>query len=888
VSTPHAGIVGAPKQVHAASQLPGGNSGPHGLGGAAPTDQIGDFIARVLPWPQHGEPGYINLHWFSPNGPGMRGRAHTKLEDFLSMVQRSVTNPGVMKDIYFCLSSQSEHGKPYDGHLSAIRNQCNVIALKSIWLDIDVKPDKGYSTVEAADIALATFCADASLPPPSAIVHSGGGMHVYWISDRPLTKLEWQSYAEGLKALTKEHGLKCDAAVTTDSARVLRVPGTFNYKTDPPKPVRLAALAPQDLSFAKQLTHIQLAVTEPAVTIVPSLDPVKFPPRPIPPEGIESLAEGIFTDEHTPLDWTGVIKHCPHFRDAAKNNGAGYEQGLWMMDVLACTFLEDGRKLAHYLSKGYKTYDPAETDEMYDRKEADRKARGLGWPSCKAFEDAGCQLCAKCPHKDKIRSPLKLAHLGPPLPNYQSAEISSKPDTWNSTPFKISFANIPHRRWLYATNLIRGELTVLAAPGGAGKTALAMAYAVAVATGRELLGETVWVKDEQRALYLNGEDSNTEIMRRLGALGREHGITEPDLGRLYVAGADDPRIQCISFLHVNNQGASVLNEAGFNVLERALQDLRPDLIILDPLVVFCGGGNMNDNAVMSLVMRKLKALAVRFDCAIVVVHHTRKGRTIDDATGDAERISGAAAIVNLARRALMPATMSETEAKTYGVLPSQRGQFFKLLDVKSNLAPISADAPWFELVNVELPNPEPPTYPNGDRVQAVKRAELTQLKAATSIGPEQQAIRYELMKLVDRGLTIDDEKVPYSPNSTGNNKKRAILDDAVAAIERITPDREWLPRDLRATAERALETLKHDGWVVVEKIEKGRFRRSHGLRAVWERTPWAEERRNLQEHGGPTVRTEQEQQELDRSDSNQCLDDLLIPDGQLVNDTVND
>jgi hypothetical protein len=472
--------------------------------------------------------------------------------------------------------------------------------------------------------------------------------------------------------------------------------------------------------------------------------------------------------------------------------------------------------------------------------------------------------------------------------NSPVANSTTSASAWSPAGLTVSFSSIPHRQWLYGTYLIRGEITMLAAPGGAGKTAEAMAWSVEVATGRELLGEKLWRSDDQRVLYINGEDSGTEIRRRLFAFAQLHGLSEQDLARLHVAGADDGRVQAMSFLHMNEKGATNLNKAGFAVLECALQELRPDLLVLDPLVVFCGGGNMNDNAVMSLVMRELKALAVQHDCALLVVHHTRKGRTFDDAAGDPERISGAAAIVNLARRALMPVSMSETEAKEYQeVLPSDRPRFFKLVDAKSNLAPLSVEAPWFELVNVELPNAEPPIYPNGDRVQAVRRAQLSRLKAAASLGAQERAIRFELMKLVDQGLIVDGEQVPYSPNSTGNNKKRAILDDAMAAVERATPDREWLRRDLRATVERELEALKQDGWVKVEKIATGRFRRSHGLQAAWERTPWAKERENLRQHGGPTVRTEQEQQELDRSDLNKCLDDLLTPDGQSVNDTVN-
>ena len=79
----------------------------------------------------------------------------------------------------------------------------------------------------------------------------------------------------------------------------------------------------------------------------------------------------------------------------------------------------------------------------------------------------------------------------------------------------------------------------------------------------------------------------------------------------------------------------------------------------------------------------------------------------------------------------------------------------------------------------------------------------------------------------------------------------------MAAVERATPDREWFSRDLRATVERELEGLKQAGWTVVEKIKSGRYRGSYGLRPLWERTPWAKERKNLEQHGGPTVRSEE-------------------------------
>src|SRR5207248_7368143 len=65
------------------------------------------------------------------------------------------------------------------------------------------------------------------------------------------------------------------------------------------------------------------------------------------------------------------------------------------------------------------------------------------------------------------------------------ASLGSAPASapaWSPADLRVSFASVPHRHWLYGTYLIRGEITVLAAPGGAGKTALATGMAVEIAT----------------------------------------------------------------------------------------------------------------------------------------------------------------------------------------------------------------------------------------------------------------------------------------------------------------------------------------------------------------------------------------------------------------------
>jgi hypothetical protein len=407
--------------------------------------------------------------------------------------------------------------------------------------------------------------------------------------------------------------------------------------------------------------------------------------------------------------------------------------------------------------------------------------------------------------------------------------------TWSAADLKISFANIPHRRWLYGTYLIRGEITVLAAPGGAGKTALATGLAVEIATGTELLGEKIYKAQDLNVLFINGEDGVAEIKRRIWAFCLAHahkiGVQSPD--RLHVAGANDPKVQRLSFLRTTDRNFSIIDRSGFEVLESALEALRPDVLILDPLVAFCGGGNMNDNAVMAQVIRELKRLATNFDCAVLIVHHTRKGA--DD--GNAEAISGASATVNLARRALMPVSMTDKEAEYFRVLPSDRFRYFKLVDAKSNLAPRSSNSPWYRLHSVELPNPEPPVYPHGDNVQAVQRVNLSVLQAAPPTTDDQK-IRDAILDLIGRGKIVDGQSYPYSPSLAGAQNIRALLDDAMTAVANATAPHEWPHGDLKAVTERAIARMKEDGLLVEEQMPStGRFRRGRALRVDRSRLP---------------------------------------------------
>ena len=371
-----------------------------------------DFISRVVSWPREDEPGVINLHWFAPGKKGMRGLPTRTPEQFVEETGRRLAASRFTSDIYFCLSRQSKTGKMVRGFPVAARLAQNATHMRAVWADIDVKePPKGYASVDEACVALAKFCEDAGIPGPTAIVASGGGIHAYWISDVTLTTDEWRPYAEGLKAALGKFGLRADAMCTADAARVLRVPDTLNYKTTPPRPVKLLMLRPTDISFPTAMRpllgyHTPSAITAP----VTGLDLTAFAAGPDPAiqarAGKGSLADGLNND---PLPFAPIMKQCPFFRDTFARGGVDHSQPMWNLVILASTFLQGGDKLAHEFGKGHPGYTPDSTDAMFTRKDTERQQRGLGWPNCTSFEGEGAKQCATCPFHGKLKSPLHLA-----------------------------------------------------------------------------------------------------------------------------------------------------------------------------------------------------------------------------------------------------------------------------------------------------------------------------------------------------------------------------------------------------------------------------------------------------------------------------------------------
>jgi AAA domain len=248
--------------------------------------------------------------------------------------------------------------------------------------------------------------------------------------------------------------------------------------------------------------------------------------------------------------------------------------------------------------------------------------------------------------------------------------------------------------WLYGRHILRGTVSGTAAMSGTGKSALAIIEALAMASGKALLG--IAIRRPIRVLLINLEDNRNAMDKRIAAAMKHHGLTPADVGdRLVVIAKGEMKLKIAK----RARGGGVeRNEAAIRALIDYAVAKTIDVISIDPFVK-THGINENDNSEVSDVVECYDDVAEVAQCGVHLWHHTRKMRG-DGATVESAR--GAIAFIDGCRSVRILETMTKEEGQKLRV--EHASFYFRSFNGKRNFAPPSDASDWYRLVTVEVGN----------------------------------------------------------------------------------------------------------------------------------------------------------------------------------------
>lgn len=353
------------------------------------------------------------------------------------------------------------------------RTQENSYCQRSLWLDIDAGKEKTlYKSNQEALEALVAFFTKVGIPCP-IIVSSGLGLHVYWSFTQCITTADFSVLSGLLRKLTIAYGLDVDHSRTTDSASVLRLPGTMNYGKDGierkvelvTKPGHPAFASHDMLEFAQKL--LAAAGPNPLEGV---LQPQTSQPQAqklmidAPKEVVDSFGDFMtgFQDT-TPRLSERIFKECAQIKAAGRGT---YTQ--WYNAMLVLKHCADGEQAVHVMSsQDTERYNYQNTQTKYTQ----ALEGGCGPCRCETFNDKDPNICSSCPYWGKITTPLQLGDkqrivepILMPAPEIESEAcihiVDSSSPMMEFTPYTSSqFSVVPGKGIVYhKKELISGEI----------------------------------------------------------------------------------------------------------------------------------------------------------------------------------------------------------------------------------------------------------------------------------------------------------------------------------------------------------------------------------------------------------------------------------------------
>ena len=386
-----------------------------------------DFLAAVLPSPEYGR--YCVAEFTA--------RKEQVFTDTLDEIQGTVTRWVAQKNcVYFAMSTFGKENN---------RTAANAQFVKAMFIDMD-----GYATKKDAAHALNAFLEKTGLGTLGTpwIVNSGGGLHCYWPLKEAIPVETWKPVAENFKRLCKQEAMEIDMTVTADAARVLRVPGTFNFKKKyvTPRPVRI--LNTGDIFDFDQFADIMRAQLVGTVYEATGSVPKLELPGARPTASVNATVVKLFENSRTSFKkiWLATKggTGCAQIANYVENAQDEGMEPIWRGLLSWTKVCADGDKAAIWLSKMH----------PYDGDRMNQKLREIKGPyACVKMDSENPGVCQTCQHWGKVTNPLILGREIELDTSEKEIEVLVQGES-HSAPKEIVRVNrpTPPRGYAYGTN----------------------------------------------------------------------------------------------------------------------------------------------------------------------------------------------------------------------------------------------------------------------------------------------------------------------------------------------------------------------------------------------------------------------------------------------------
>lgn len=216
----------------------------------------------------------------------------------------------------------------------------------------------------------------------------------------------------------------------------------------------------------------------------------------------------------------------------------------------------------------------------------------------------------------------------PPTAQFSIPDMPAPPLRW--TPEQFSHQDLLNTSKLRRPQLFKDwsaeDITITTADGGTGKTTLKLYEAICLALGVPFLGFEPM--QTGKTLYITGEDTDKKLAAMLGVMLRQMGLLENvpgnhervDRVRNSVLVKKDADLCLIT---KDRQGFIHPNPDAMRKLMEAVDDIRPKLIVFDPISSFWGSESaLND--MNKAVTKFMSELAERSGACVEMINHMGK------------------------------------------------------------------------------------------------------------------------------------------------------------------------------------------------------------------------------------------------------------------------